>query len=131
MGATQVQIPLFEPPPPRCRREAREDVVRRVDYARFPRVCAAQRHRTAFTRDVSRTGLCLRAERSEPVGSLLRLTVRGLDGLPSREAIGRVAWTQPTLDGVHWLGVELIDAIPGRPLRIRYYAGRRASDRVA
>lgn len=131
MGAILVQIPLFESPPQQRRREIRQDVVRRVDYCRFPRVCAEQRARTGFTRDLSPAGLCLRTERVEPVGSLLRLTVRTLDGLPSREAIGRVAWTRPTLDGVHWMGLELIDAIPGRPLRIRYLRHRPATGRVA
>lgn len=131
MGAIEVQIPLFQPPAAVRRHEDREDVVRRVDYCRFPRVCADQHVRTAFTRDVSPAGLCLRADSPEPVGSLLRLTVCGIDGRPSREAIGRVAWTRPTLDGVHWLGLNLIDALPGQPLRIRYVREREAGGRVA
>lgn len=130
MGAIEVQIPLFQPTAPVRRCESREDVVRRVDYCRFPRVCAEHHPRTGFTRDVSPAGLCLRAELPEPVGSLLRLTLCDIDGRPSREAIGRVAWTHPTLDGVHWLGVHLTDTMPGQPLRIRYL--RRAADgRVA
>lgn len=95
------------------RRELREEVVRRVDYAPFPRVTAGQRPRVGFTRDLSASGLCLRSETSERIGSLLRIVVRSLDGRPARESIGRVAWSSSTADGAFWLGLSLIEDKPG------------------
>jgi len=116
----EVQIPLFESSGERRRCEPRRDVVRHVDYCRFPRVCADQRSRVGFTRDVSANGLCLRTDCPEPLGSLLRVTLRGIDGAPTHEAIARVAWSRPTVDGSHWLGLALLAAVPNQPLRIRY-----------
>ncbi len=120
MTPTEVQIPLFETETPLRRHEAREDRVKVVQYCRFPRVCADQRMRTAFTRDVSATGLCVRVDAAEPVGALLRLVPRGVDGEPEPERIGRVAWTRPTADGGRWLGIALLDCEQRQPIRIRY-----------
>lgn len=119
MTATETQIPLFqtsgggELP----RREPRRRVVRHVEYCRFPRVCANQRVRVGVTRDVSPSGMCLRVPEGEPVGALLRVALRGVDGRIEREAIARVAWSRPAEGGDLWLGLELVEAKP-RPLRI-------------
>jgi len=118
--AAELQIPLFESSGELRRREPRCDVVRHVDYCRFPRVCADQCSRVGFTRDISAGGLCLRTDCEEPVGSLLRVTLRGVDGTPTRESLARVAWTRPTVDGGQWLGLALVDVFQNRPLRIRY-----------
>jgi hypothetical protein len=116
----EVQMPLFgDPRAPSSRREVRHPVVRDVEYCRFPRVCADQRPRIGFTRDLSASGLCLRVDVSEPVGSLLRVVVRGIDGAPRREAIARVAWTGPGLDGGHWMGLTLVESGAARAVRIR------------
>lgn len=120
MSTTEIQIPLFETSEPLRRAEVREDRVQVVRYCRFPRVCADQRLRTAFTRDVSPSGLCVRVDVAEPVGALLRLTPRGVDGKPGPERIGRVAWTRPTTDGGQWLGVALLECEQRQPIRIRY-----------
>jgi hypothetical protein len=93
--------------------------MRHVEYCCFPRVRADQHVRVGATRDLSASGLCLRAEQAEPRGALLRVTVRGIDGRPEREAIARVVWQAPASDGMHWLGLALIAAPPGLPLRIR------------
>lgn len=117
---TDIQIPLFETLEPARRGEDRHDRVQAVQYCRFPRVCADQRLRTGFTRDVSGSGLCVRVDQGEPVGALLRLIPRGVDGEPETERIGRVAWARPAADGGSWLGIALLDCEQRRPIRIRY-----------
>jgi hypothetical protein len=120
VSTTEFQIPLFETDEPVARAEAREDRVQVVRYCRFPRVCADQRMRTAFTRDVSPSGLCVRVDTTEPVGALLRLVPRGVDGEPEPERIGRVAWTRATADGGRWLGIAMLPCEQREPIRIRY-----------
>jgi hypothetical protein len=101
---------------PPLRREERLDVVRRVDYAPYPRARTAQSERIGFTRDLSASGMCLRIDVAEPVGSLLRLMQSELDGRPGRESIARVVWSSPTVDGGCWVGLALIE--PRRPKRV-------------
>lgn len=101
---------------PRLRREERLDVVRRVDYAPYPRARTAQSERVGFTRDLSASGMCLRIDVPEPVGSLLRLMQSELNGRPARESIARVVWSSPTVDGGCWVGLALIE--PRRPARV-------------
>lgn len=119
MSAAEVRVEVVEVEALRTgggqgtRREQREDVVRHVEYCRFPRASSDQRLRVGFTRDVSRSGLCVRVDTPEPVGSLLRVTLRGVDGRPRLESIARIAWSSPTVDGGYWIGLSLIDA--GRP----------------
>ncbi|MCP5056807.1 MAG: hypothetical protein GY937_08805 [bacterium] len=97
--------------------EIREDRVKAVQYCRFPRVCTEPQLKTAFTRDVSASGLCVRIEGSEPVGALLRLIPRGVDGEPEIERIGRVAWTRPAENGGRWVGIALLDRERHEPTR--------------
>lgn len=118
--AIEIEIPLFEASGDRRRAEPRTPLVRSVDYCRFPRVCADQRLRLGFTRNVSASGLCLRVEAPEPIGALLRIVQRGIDGRMERERIGRVAWSRPAEVGGHWVGISLIAASPSQPLRLRY-----------
>lgn len=87
------------------RSEARTEVIRIVEYTPFPRA-AAQGPRIGFTRDVSPSGMCIGVDDPENVGSLLRVTLRDLDGSPSRPIVKRVVWCQPARDGRHWLGLE-------------------------
>jgi hypothetical protein len=101
-------IPDPELPPPR-RREEREQVVRLVEYTAFPRVSPHQRERVGFTRDLSPSGMCLRVEAPEEVGSLLRVAISGANGLPTRESVARVAWCQATADGAFWLGLAVLE----------------------
>ena len=118
--AAEVQVPLFEKSGCNRRRERREQVVRHVEYCRFPRVCADQRPRLGFSRDVSPSGLCIRTEMEEPVGALLRVMLHGVDGQLEQEAIARVARTAPTKTGAHWLGLALVAGAGERAIRIRY-----------
>jgi len=112
----------------RERREPRLPLVRHVEYTPFPRVSASQRGRLGFTRDVSASGLCLRADAPEPVGALLRVAVRGVDGSTTRLAVARVVWTRPTADGAHWIGLSVVEECGRRPLRAVH---RRASPGAA
>lgn len=93
---------------PGARRDARRDAVRIVEYTRFPRIDAAAGPRFAFSRDTSASGMCIGCDQPESVGSLLRLAVRNLDGLPSSPALGRVVWCEPAGDGRFWLGLERV-----------------------
>ena len=62
------------------RREQRVDEVRSAEYTAFPRTRANQTPRRGFTRDVSPLGMCLGVDEQEPIGALLRIEVRQLDG---------------------------------------------------
>jgi hypothetical protein len=64
--------------------------------------------------------MCIRVDTSERVGSLLRVTLREVDGQPRLESIARIAWSSPTIDGAYWVGLSLLK--PGRrqPIPIRY-----------
>ncbi|HVP28891.1 MAG TPA: PilZ domain-containing protein [Myxococcota bacterium] len=90
------------------RGETREQLVRLVEYAPFPRSSAEQRTRIAFTRDVSLSGLCLGATSAEPVGSVLHLTVRSIDGRPALETLARVAWCASDSEGRFLVGLHLV-----------------------
>jgi hypothetical protein len=90
------------------RKEPREESLRIVEYARFPRISPGQRSRIGFTRDVSEAGMCLGADDAEPIGSLLRVTVRSLDGRPRSPSIHRVVWCSTERDGRYWLGLEFV-----------------------
>lgn len=129
---TSVEAPGLTPsvvsPYARARREERVPLVRHVEYTPFPRVALHQRGRLAFTRDVSASGLCLRVEAPEPVGSLLRVAVRGVDGRAARIAVARVVWTRPTIDDAHWMGLAIVEESARRALRV---APRSASALLA
>lgn len=114
------QIPLFGTGARgrAVRREVREEVVRHVVYCPFPRASSEQRERVGFTRDLSPSGLCVRADAPEAVGSLLRVTLRGVEGRPRFESIARVCWSERTIDGACWLGLSLLDECRPVPLRV-------------
>ena len=115
-SSAPVQLSLFELEPGLRRADGREDTVQLVHYCRFPRVRSDQSLRAAFTKNVSAEGLCVHVDASEPVGALLRLIPRGVDGEPEAECIGRVAWTRPSADGGTWLGIALLDGARPRAL---------------
>ena len=96
------------PGAPGIRSEARKETLRIVEYSHFPRVAQQPQQRVCFTRDLSQSGLCLGVDECEPVGSLLRLCVRNVDGRREAASVGRVAWTSAERDGRYWLGVELL-----------------------
>jgi len=113
--------------PRSARLEVREQLVRLVEYAPFPRSSAEQRTRIAFTRDVSASGLCLGATSAEPVGSLLHVTMRCIDGRPTLETLARVTWCSCDAEGRFLVGLRLVgERRPGMRL-----VRRTATARVA
>ena len=95
----------------RERREPRERALRIVDYTPFPR-SAPDRPRVAFTRDVSPSGMCIGVDAAEAPGTMLRATLRELDGSPARCDTWQVVWCEVTADGRFWLGLQLVAAGP-------------------
>ena len=95
---------LFTP----VRREQRIDEVRSAEYTPFPRTRADQTPRRGFSRDVSPLGMCLGVDVQEPIGALLRIEVKRLDGQSIGATIGRVVWCKPTRDGRYWIGLDLL-----------------------
>ncbi len=68
------------------RKVRREEAVRLVESAPFPRIQRDSRRRHGFTMDLSPQGLCVRAQEVAPVGSLLRILLRRADGQPALAA---------------------------------------------
>jgi hypothetical protein len=73
-----------------------------------------------FTRDISPSGMCIRVDTPERVGSLLRVTLRELDGQPRLESIARIAWSSPTIDGAYWVGLSLLKPERRQPVPVRH-----------
>ena len=105
----------------RDRRERREEIVRLVEVV--PRSSSPDRRPgVGFTRNVSASGLCLEMDEAQPVGSLLRLTLRGLDDEPWHSGLARVVWCRADRAQRYCLGLKLLEAVP---------AGRRSRSRSA
>jgi hypothetical protein len=103
--------------PTPIRREIRVDEIRIAQYTPFPRENASQQPRVGFTRDVSGLGMCLGVDQPEPLGALLKIDVRSLDGESLGASIGRVVWSSGSRDGRHWLGLDLLcETNGGRPV---------------
>ena len=123
MSAAEIQQPLFDSgiasAAKGTRREPRQEVVRHVDYCPFPRARSDQSLRLGFTRDLSPSGMCIRVDTPERVGSLLRVTLREVDGQPRLESIARIAWSSPTIDGAHWVGLSLLRSGRRQPTLVR------------
>jgi hypothetical protein len=105
---TTTFIPGAEADAGAFRSEVRDEKIRIVEYSCFPRVASQQRSRIGFTRDISHSGICLGVDRSEPVGSLLRLSLRDIEGSTGDTCVGRVVWNSSERDGRHWLGLEVL-----------------------
>jgi hypothetical protein len=114
VSVDQLAVALDSLSPATLRREPRVDTVRIVEYAPFPRVGAQQGPRIGFTRDISRSGMCIGTDEAEPVGALLRVSVRELDGRSSPPCIERVVWCSRTPEGRHWIGLERLTETESR-----------------
>lgn len=90
------------------RREERVKAIRAAEYTPFPRTRANETPRRGFTRDASPLGMCLGVDWPEPIGALLRIEVRELDGQSIGATVGRVVWCKPTRDGRYWIGLDLL-----------------------
>jgi hypothetical protein len=107
------------------RREARDRVVRMVEFTPFPRVASDLEKRVAFTRDESRSGMCLGTDSPEAVGDLLRVVVRGVDGQPTLDCLARVVWCAPRPEGRYWMGLSVVDEARPRMLKVRHARRQR------
>ena len=99
------------------RKVRREAVVRLVEHATFPRTRRDAGWRRDYTLDLSPQGLCLRTEVAAPVGSLLRVLVRGVDGRPSLDGLARVVWSVQERPGAARVGLALLAVRRGRTER--------------
>ncbi|MEE2674780.1 MAG: hypothetical protein VX466_13345 [Myxococcota bacterium] len=90
------------------RSELRDDEIRIAEYSQFPRENSSEQPRIGFTRDITGLEMCLGVDLPEPIGSLLRLDLRTLDGEALGASIGRVVWFNGTHDGRFWLGLDLL-----------------------
>jgi hypothetical protein len=106
ISADQLAFTLDALHPGALRREPRREVVRIVEYTRFPRVGSEHGPRIGFTRNISTSGVCIGTDEPEAVGTLLRLSIRELDGRPSKPCIERVVWCSGADDGRYWIGLE-------------------------
>jgi hypothetical protein len=75
--------------------------------------------------------MCVRVDTPERVGSLLRVTLRDVDGRPRLESIARITWSIPTADGGHWIGLALLKAERPRPIAVRHTPRAAKSVEVA
>jgi len=121
----------LEARPRDTRGEARDAGVCVVECCPFPRVSATRGWRAGFARDRSATRMCLEVDAGAPVGSLLRIVVRDIDGRPTLAALGRGSWCEEGAERAR-LGVELLErapaAAPARPglARVRRVAAADA-----
>jgi len=98
----------FDSIPRSIRRETRTDEIRIAQYSAFPRENPSQQPRIGFTRDVSSLGMCLGVDRPEPLGTLLRVDMRRIDGKSMGASIARVVWCTGSRDGRYWMGLDLL-----------------------
>jgi hypothetical protein len=100
-----------------ARKARRVATVRLVEFAPFPRERRDERWGLGFTLDLSSQGACLRTKEAAPVGSLLRVIVRGVDGRPTLDSIARVVWHRSGRYGEVRMGISMLAARARRPLR--------------
>lgn len=81
--------------------------MRIVECTPFPRMRPDAGTRVGFTRDVSDAGLCATVDLEVEEGSLVHVRLRDLSGRVAREAIARVAWSEPLDPTRRRLGLEL------------------------
>jgi len=97
--------------------EKREQVVRIVEYSAYPRQRREDKRLVGFTRDESKSGMCILVRERERAGDLLRVAVRSIDGGATREALARVVWCDGRSDGRYWVGLSLTEILGDRSSR--------------
>ena len=100
------------------RKARRIATVRLVEFAPFPRARREERWHVGFTLDLSSQGVCLRAKDAEPVGSLIHVIVRGVDGRPTLDSIARVVWSSNGRLGEVRMGLSMLAFRSRRPRRV-------------
>ncbi|MCH2187800.1 hypothetical protein MK280_18245 [Myxococcota bacterium] len=92
-----------------ARNEKREATVRIVEYSCYPRIARGEHTEVAFTRNESKSGMCLVSHRPEKPGALLRVARRTVDGVSDLDALAHVVWCEAQQDGRYWIGLALIE----------------------
>ncbi len=111
---TEVLEDLYPP-----REEKRESVVRVVEYSRYPRISREERRLVGFTRNESRSGMCIVTSTPEVEGTLLRLALRTVDGASALDALAHVVWCERRSDDRYWIGLALLERAGRRMLKVR------------
>jgi hypothetical protein len=99
------------------RKARRIATVRLVEFAPFPRARREERWHVGFTLDLSSKGACLRAKETKPVGSLLHVIVRGVDGRPTLDSIARIVWSANGRFGEVRMGLSMLATRSRNPRR--------------
>jgi hypothetical protein len=120
-------------------REAeRDETVRLVEFAPFPRVQRGQHWQHGVTVDLSPRGLCVRAQKTASIGSLLRVLIRSVDGMPALDCVARVVWSEHRPAGAPRMGLAVVASRPSKdigreprtvavpPVRVHRSAGLQA-----
>ncbi len=84
--------------------------IRIAQYCGYPRTSSSRRLRVGYARDVPLSGLCLYTNTEEPVGELLRVSVRDLSGHTAYDTLARVVFCDTRDDGWFEIGLDLVAA---------------------
>jgi hypothetical protein len=109
------------------RTNARDDALRLVEFAPYPRVSLDQRPQVGLALNRSESGLCIAVNEPEEIGTLLRIIVRGVEGSLVQDVLARVVWCRAEVDGRHRMGIALLREQRPRPMRVRYSEERRGA----
>lgn len=100
-------------------RSVRQEAMRQIDYAPFPRTNCKRGPQGGLSLNESETGLCIAISRPEPVGSLLRVMIRGVDGRKVRDVVTRVVWCDRSDDGRYRAGLALLREGRAQMMKVR------------
>ena len=101
------------------RAEARQPMVRSLEYSHYPRKTGQEGRLQGLSRDESPSGLCAVVDRPEPRGSLLQVGVHDFDGGFRLETLALVAWCQARPDGRYAMGLSFLANSPRGPRAAR------------
>lgn len=107
------------------RANPRRQALRLVEYSSFPRMDLDAGRQTGLALNESDSGICIAISTKQEIGSLLRVTVRGIDGRPARDVVARVVWCHDADEGRFRIGVEMLRENKPRMMRVRHENGRR------
>jgi hypothetical protein len=107
------------------RADTRRHALRLVEYSNFPRMDLDAGLQTGLALNESDSGICIAVKDEEEIGALLRITVRGIDGLPVRDVVARVVWCRDADEGRYRVGLEMMRETKPRMMRVRHEQGRR------
>jgi hypothetical protein len=107
------------------RAHARRKGLRLVEYSSFPRVDIDAGLQDGLALNESDSGTCIAVASKLEIGSLLRVTIRSIDGQSSRDAVARVVWCRDTEEGRIRAGLEVLREHKPRMMRVRHDYARR------